>query len=419
MKRVALICSEPIRERMAGIGVRYLELARRLPSCGVDIVLVTAGDPDSVPELPADGAEVRGLRVSSVRRDLADCDALVVQGGLGDRVVRQVGDLPIAIDLYDPWLIENLHYFEELDSAAYRRDHRSWLLQLARGDFFLCSSERQRCFYLGWLTACGRLTPEMLASDPTLESLLGVVPFGISDRLPEHRPVVPARTPEERRILFGGLYDWLDPWPVLEALEELDRPSWKLILVANPNPETTPQRLWRQVESWCRHRGWWGERVRAIDWVPAVRRFDLFRDVDALVVSHRDGPETWLSLRTRVLEAAAAGCPVIVSDGGETAELVRRYRVGVTVRPGDAEAMASALRGVLEPEASSGVRSESRDRLNADFGWERALEPLARFCRDPWRHPTSRSVGRGSIGERLRGALRTIGGNARQRRRDR
>jgi len=32
MTRVALLSSEPIRPRMAGIGIRYLELARRFPA---------------------------------------------------------------------------------------------------------------------------------------------------------------------------------------------------------------------------------------------------------------------------------------------------------------------------------------------------------------------------------------------------
>ena len=45
--RLALVCSEPIRERMAGIGIRYLEMARRLPALGVDTVLLSPGAPDA------------------------------------------------------------------------------------------------------------------------------------------------------------------------------------------------------------------------------------------------------------------------------------------------------------------------------------------------------------------------------------
>jgi glycosyltransferase involved in cell wall biosynthesis len=412
MKRIALICSEPIRAHMAGIGVRYLEFARRLPAFDVQPVLFTAGEPADVPALP-NAAAVRPFREQSLPDDLADCDAAVVQGGLGDLVARQVGDLPMAVDLYDPWMIENLHYYDELGSAPYRRDHASWSLQLSRGDYFLCSSERQRCFYLGWLAAVGRLSPQLMRSDPTLATLIGVVPFGIPEELPEHRPLLPAPAAGERRILFGGLYDWLDPWPVLEALDRLDRPYWTLILVRNPNPETTPQRVWRQVESWCRERGWWENRVRAIDWVAADRRFDLFRDVDALVISHRDGPETWLSLRTRALDAVAAGCPVVVSDGGETAELLRRYGVGIVVAPGDAAAMAAALRNVLERGSGPATPHEATHELVEHMSWQRVLQPLARFVRNPWRHSTRQAVQAPTVGDRLRTIARAVGSSMR------
>ena len=53
MSRIALLCSEPLRERMAGIGIRYLELARRLPQAGIDTVLISAGPAEEVPETPA------------------------------------------------------------------------------------------------------------------------------------------------------------------------------------------------------------------------------------------------------------------------------------------------------------------------------------------------------------------------------
>jgi glycosyltransferase involved in cell wall biosynthesis len=148
--------------------------------------------------------------------------------------------------------------------------------------------------------------------------------------------------------------------------------------------------------------------VRAVDWVAADRRFDLFRDVDALVVSHRDGLETWLSLRTRVLDAVAAGCPVIVSEGGETAELLRRYGVGVTVPPGDASALSRALRIVLETGEETVAPKGGSERLIEEMSWPRVLEPLARFCRDPWRHPTRQAVRAGAIGERVRTVLRDV-----------
>ena len=86
------------------------------------------------------------------------------------------------------------------------------MLQLARGDFFLCSSAEQRLFYLGFLTALGRINPERVAADPTLAGLIAPVPFGAARRAAARTGrCLPPRAPGERRLLFGGLYDWYDP----------------------------------------------------------------------------------------------------------------------------------------------------------------------------------------------------------------
>lgn len=392
MTRVALLSSEPVRERMAGIGIRYLELARRLPRPGLEVVLVSPAGAAETPALPA--AEVRTYPgAAGLPALLADCDAAVAQGQLANDLVLACPELPTAIDLYDPWLVENAHYLPTLGLDPWRNDHATWVLQLSRGDLFLCAGEEQRLYYLGFLTALGRVNPERLAADPDLRRLVVEVPFGVPEELPAHRPLLPARevgTGEgvELRILFGGLYDWYDPFTLLAALERLPEVPWVLYLVKNPNLEGTPQTLLARVEEHCRERGWWGGRVRAFDWVPAERRFDLLRDVDLLCSPHLPSLETRLSLRTRFLDALAAGCPVVVTDGGAVGRLVREHDGGWVVPPGDAAALAAALVEALADEHQRSRRREAGKRLAAAFAWERVLAPLVGFCREPWRDPT-------------------------------
>jgi hypothetical protein len=400
---VALVSSEPLRARAAGIGIRYLEMARRLPDAGVDVVAVSPADPDEVP-LPAGTA--RRFEAGRLPEILADCDAAVAQGQLANDVLLECPDLPTAVDLYDPWLVENLHYLNELGLDPYRNDHATWVLQLSRGDFFLCSSDEQRLYYAGFLTALGRVNPHRLRDDPDLAGLIAPVPFGVPRELPPHRPYLDPPAGGARRLLFGGLYDWYDPDTLIEALELLETPvSWRLLFIRNPNPGDTPQRLLRRVERRCRELGWWEGRVELLDWVPAERRWDLLRDVDALVAPHLPSLETRLSMRTRFLEALAAGCPVITSEGGTVSRLLLEHGAGRVVPPGDAAALARALEellGTLEGQPPAGGRPatspngsrplEERRRageaLARRFAWDRALEPLVAFCRSPWRDPT-------------------------------
>jgi glycosyltransferase involved in cell wall biosynthesis len=419
--RIALLSSEPVRTRMAGIGIRYLELARRLPRTGIEVVLISPAEPAETAALEGlGGIDVRHFERGRLASLLGDCDGAVAQGQLANDLVLEMPGLPVAIDLYDPWLIENFTYFETLGLDPYRNDHATWGLQMSRGDFFLCSSEEQRTFYLGFLTAAGRVNPERIAGDPDLATLIAPVPFGVPDELPPHRPVLPPRSPGERRLLFGGLYDWYDPWTLLDALARLDRPggqSWTLLLIRNPNPESTPQRLFARVEARCRELGWWGSRVQALDWVPAERRYDLLRDVDLLVAPHRPSLETRLSLRTRFLDALAAGCPVVTSEGGAMSRLLTEERAGWVASPGDAAALAHALAQALDDPAA---RQEGARKLAARFHWDRVLEPLVAFCRDPKLDPTKDRFGQrpatiappDHLAFRLRRKLRTWRGRA-------
>jgi glycosyltransferase involved in cell wall biosynthesis len=290
---------------------------------------------------------------------------------------------------------------------------------MSRGDFFLCSSEEQRVFYLGFLAAAGRVNPELVARDPDLRSLIDVVPFGVPEQLPPHRPYLAPRSLGETRLLFGGLYDWYDPWTLLDALAALDRPGWVLLLIRNPNPGT-PQRLFAEVEARCRRLGWWGERVRALDWVPVERRYDLLREVDLLVAPHCLSLETRLSLRTRFLDALAAGCPVVTTEGGVMSRLLREHRAGWVVPPGDAGALSRALAEVLDAPAAAAPGAAWRQgaaALLAGFRWERALAPLLRFCREPRRdatkerfvHALATAAPADAAGFRLRRRLRGLG----------
>jgi hypothetical protein len=391
MSRVGLLSSEPIRARMAGIGIRYLELARRLPGLGIETVLLSPGAAAEVPELPP-GSVARLAERGRLAELLADCDAVVAQGQWANDVVLECPQLPVAIDLYDPWLVENLHYAATLGLDPYRNDHASWLLQLARGDFFLCSGEEQRLFYLGFLAALGRLNPRRVESDPDLRQLIAAVPFGVAEQLPPHRPLLPPRSTGERRVLFGGLYDWYDPWTLLEAWARVATPGWRLYLIRNPNAESTPQRLWREVEDACRARGWWGETVLALDWVDADRRYDLLRDVDALVATHHPNLETRLSMRTRFLDALAAGCPVVTTAGGTLSRMLSERQAGWVVPAKDPAALGSAMTEAVEHGES---RAAAAAELAQSFRWQRVLEPLVEFCSAPRRDPTKEQFAHG------------------------
>lgn len=381
--RIGLLCSEPIQRSMGGIGIRFAEFARRLHAAGFPVTLVSPGDPSNA-MLPGLETVDRGRFGEKPLADLfANCACVVAQGQLANNLVQELPGMPAVIDLYDPWLLENLHYADMLGPAAYRNDHASWVAQMSRGDFFLCSSHEQRLYYLGFLTAMGRVNPERVKTDPDLRSLIAELPFGVPDTLPDYRPYLAPRQPGQKRLLFGGLYDWYDPWTLLEALDALGDVDWTVLFMRNPNPDVTPQGLLLDVEQWAAGKGTMEQRIRFLDWAPAERRFDLLRDVDVLVAPHRPTLETRLSLRTRYLDAMAAGCPVVATRDGTLSDLMATHDAGWVVPPGDSAAMAAALGRIFSDNAEVEARRERSQALVAAFRWSRVIVPLIEFCRHP------------------------------------
>ncbi len=387
MTRVGLVCSEALGERAAGIGIRYLEMARRLPGFGFDVVLVSPWRSGEAPDVESGSAEVRRFDSAPLSVLLGDCDAAVAQGQLANNVLHELPDLPTAVDLYDPFLIENLTHFDTLGLDPYRNDHRTWVHQLSRGDFFLCSSPEQRAYYLGFLTALGRVNPRRYRDDPEYSGLIVEAPFGVPEPLPDYRPLLPSRAPGERRLLFGGLYDWYDPEPLLEALASLSQPAARLLFVRQPPGAEAPQRLLAEIEARSRRQG--SDRIGFLEWVPFERRYDLLRDVDALAACHRPGLETDLSLRTRFVDALAVGCPVLTTEGGTVPRLLREWDAGLVVPCGDVAGLRAGLAELVAGGAEVEARARrGREQALATFSWERSLAPLVTFLESPRVDPT-------------------------------
>jgi hypothetical protein len=408
LKQVLFLSSEPLKQEVAGIGLRYLEFARAASEAGFQVTLSSPLGTARLEELLPDGVAFWGYEPEKLPEQLAKHDAVVVQGQLGNDVVLASPQIPVVIDLFDPWLIENAVYLPTLGFEAFSNDLQSWRLQMSRGDLFLCSSEEQRLYYAGFLTALGRIHPQLLLEDPQLENLLVLVPFGVPETLPQHQPLLPEREPGEHRLLFGALYDWYDPWTVLEAIQRLPE-RWTVWFVQTAHPQSTPQQKFRQLENELARSPQLQASVRILPWAPATRRFDLFRDVDLLVAPVNPGLENQLAWRTRHLEALAAGCPILLSRGGNFARTLEEAGVTRTFEPGDSEALAQAILELEEPNLR-----QQRIALGRSFAqsycWPRVFEPLARFLaaprRDPWKERITVDSTRVAVREPWRSRLR-------------
>ena len=361
MSRVLLVCPEPLGHgQPAGIGIRFLEIARVLRDDGHDITMLS---PDT------------GLGIDSIITQSAAHDVAIVQGHVANAFFQHAQPIPTVVDLYDPFIIENLHYFTERGDEVFRHDHATLMDSLTHGDYFLCASEAQRLFYLGLLLATGRLTPVLFESDPRLESLIGIAPFGVQAA----RPAKP-RDLSAPAILFGGIYDWYDPIAAIDAvaLVRQSMPNATLTFTTHPNPELTPQGKLAEAMEYARVNG--HAFVRFEPWAAYEQRAEFFERFALALLTFPRSIETDLSMRTRVYDYLWCGLPIVTSPAPGTDELLTRYGAGVVVDEGG---FAETMLAILRDRGRYESMADGARRFVDEHQWHRTLEPLRAFCNAP------------------------------------
>ncbi len=378
MSRVLLVCPEPLGHgQPAGIGIRFLEMAK-----------VLLADSHSVTMLSADGGAVPGCAAAAVSpqsllQTSEASDVAVVQGHVANELFAHARPIPTVVDLYDPFIVENLHYYATRGAEVFTHDHATLMQSLLRGDLFLCASEAQRLFYLGMLLAAGRLNPIAFENDRHFDQLLRIAPFGVQP--PRSRAA--AQGPH---VLFGGIYDWYDPILAIDAVAAARAavPDITLTFTRHPNPELTPQGKTAEAIEYVQRKGY-GDFVKFEPWFAYDARGEFFERFAIALLTFPQSLETDLSMRTRIYDYLWGGLPIVTSSAPGTDELLQTYSCGLVVRPEssaqndgarDAQRYAVAIRQALGYRHSLAAGTSA---FVAGHQWPQTLAPLREFCRAP------------------------------------
>ena len=392
MSHILMLSPERLGEKMAGIGIRFWELAKVLANRHQVTLACPAPAPD---QAGPDSIKIVEYRDNIFTPFLEGQDVVFLQGHLSNDYFRQSTGIPTVVDLYDPFLVENLAYSLTKGDDIFKYDHRTLLEQLRLGDFFLCAHENQRLFYLGMLAAAGRMNPVFYREDPAFSNLIAMLPYGVPSREPVHKKSVLRGTvegigPDDRIIFFGGIYDWYDPLLLLEALRIVEKKEQKIrvIFIANPNLDATPQDLYHRVMERCRSEGWIGRTVFFLDWIPYEIRDSFYMESDLAVCTHKKGMETDLSYRTRLLDFLWAGIPLVVSREGAAPERLVQEEAALGVNTGDPEGLAAMILKLLhERDYAANLGNRGQAFVRARYTWERVAGPLLSFCDNPRKAP--------------------------------
>ena len=397
-KRVLIVTEDPVGEVLGGAAIRAYELARGL----TDVAEVTLAAPGTEPPGLAPARHVafepKDPRPLRELFDAADTVVMrppnpLVSGWLHRSRARIVFDLfdPIPLDVLEAHA--SASRFQQLIWNTTALDH--FVAALHTGHHFICGGRRQRDLYLGALLALRLISTDAYRSDPSFRSYVDRVPFGIPSEPPRcvdgagPRARFPELGAEAQIALWnGGIWNWLDPVTAVKATVKAAEQNPRVRLVfMRPGPSDWAQgKQARVAHDLARELAALDRLVFFNDGVvPYAERATWFADADCLISTNLDHLESNFSFRTRLLDCFWAGVPAVCTAGDELSEMIDRCGGGVTVQPGDVDAVAAAIVEVLDRG-----RDSYRERLvtaGRELTWSRAIEPLRRIVQldDPLR----------------------------------
>ncbi len=386
MANVLFLSADVVAGSMAGPGIRYWELANAL-SAYHDVTLAVPNR-----DLPAPmSCEVVSYAEQPLESLMRGRDVLITQtiSPILARLSRRQRTR-IALDAYDPALLEVLEHARHLSLEEQRRLAEVQLAQLRLGlrlaDMVICASEKQRDLLVGALMLAGRVSADAYRRDPSLRSLLAVVPFGIQDREPQRTgPGFRDRlgiAPTDTVLLWGGgIWNWFDPLTLIRAVAAVSqtRDDIKLVFMGlrHPNDNVPEMAMGARAIALARELNLDGRSVFFNEgWVPYQERQNHLLDASLGVSAHLDHLETRFAFRTRILDYFWAGLPVICTVGDALGELVDRRGLGMTVGYQDVGGWADAIVRLADDERLRGQAVGNVRAVREEYRWSRVAARL-------------------------------------------
>jgi glycosyltransferase involved in cell wall biosynthesis len=250
---------------------------------------------------------------------------------------------PLAVTVHD---LGFLDHPEHSTRHGLRFFHRSLVLTKRDADVVLCPSEatRQELIAAGFAAHRVRVVP------------WGVEPFTVTD---DDVATVRARHSVSGRYVLwvGTIEPRKNLGGLLSSFGQLRGDDIELLLVGPTG--------WN--EDLAKRLGATSGRVRALGFVPTVELRALYAGAAAFCLpSLREG------FGIPVLEAMMAGAPVVTSSGTATEEVVGD--AGICVDPHDHEAIAHALRDILDDDDRARALRERALVRARTFTWARTAE---------------------------------------------
>jgi glycosyltransferase involved in cell wall biosynthesis len=396
MKKVLLISPDVLAKKMTGPGIRYYNFALEL-SKNFNVTLYI---PNEKTDLEFDSIKFKVIKGN--KRDLKKCalesQSILVQG-IAFRLypfLKKI-KIPIIVDIYDPITLENLElrrFLDFKDRLTYHETDLDLILeQLSRGDYFICSSEKQKDYWIGMLAAINRINPATYNDSSSMNKLIGVVPFGINNEPPIKTKRVLKGVwknigAKDKVIIWGGgIWNWFDPLTLIEAMNIIkkSRKDIKLFFmgIGHPNLHCDTTIADACIEK-AKEYNLYDETVFFNDWVEYGERQNYLMEADLGISTYFNNLETRFSFRTRILDYLWCDLPMILTKGDYMAELVETKELGRCHNEKNADELAELIIDTLNSEDEYLKYKNNIKKVTDEYRWQNVIDPLKKFCEEPY-----------------------------------
>jgi glycosyltransferase involved in cell wall biosynthesis len=343
---------------VAGGGLRAWSIGRGLEESGFEVFFSLPGrmlPNDAAPALA--GMAHDEVDVSSIAQRIGATAVVCEQWAAG--LLAAHVSVPVVIDLPGPMFLETFH----LDRPTSWEAMSYKLSGLAAGDFFVCADARQKPYYRAWLG---------MAGVDQREDRLAVVPMALS-------PDVPPReyASEPTLAMAGVFHPWLDTQSWLgEAASLLEREGrGRLVIIGGEHP-CWPEEAGCDPAEPLRDHG----RTDVPGLLPYDQVVERLLESDVALDLTRPSPERELAFPIRTITYLWCGLSVVHTRDHPLAAELDGFDCGWTVD----DDFEVTLRQILDSPQEVARKGRNAQRLARErFSWDKAISPLAEFCRSP------------------------------------
>jgi glycosyltransferase involved in cell wall biosynthesis len=289
-----------------------------------------------------------------LRKHSGDFDLIHAQGRSGFIFAGQQGKTPLVTTIHGLVSVENAQSGRTGTVASWAiRQHEQWATRYEQNA--MQHSD-------GLIAVSEALLEHMKQSVPNIAARTRVIPNGIHISKISSNNSNTEGVSSHRRLLFVGRLDPIKGvFPLFDAMKQV-KSDIELVMVGDgPSRAELEKRI---VEAGLQ------KRIRLVGAQPATVVQEWLRQSTALVL-----PSFYESLPLVIMEANAAGLPVIASEVGGIPTLVQQGDNGWLTPPNDPEALAKTIDWLFSDlENAKKMGENGRKRMQQQFSWHGVTE---------------------------------------------